>query len=378
MKYLVTLLIKHLHINECSWKGSFNEGDVLPDVWALSLCLHCPLLASIDGLISNWGHQKGSKDPWPLDSVSKTWPSLKTRRAKTNEKNSSTLLIKWNHLAGVSRSSHRACCWTSAWLINWPTVQGCQCCSPEPDNPGHLSPPNSHGSPLPHVRLWGKSFDCIGVTYLPQSKEEEHHQTASEVHLWGFPTVPKAVGPNCFVVSVTDKVTKISLGKKGLCLHCQITVLWEALVPSTWKTMEDTAYWLAQHAFLLSSPTPLWFLGDRFSLCSPSCPVTGLIDQAGLKTQRFPWLCFPGTGVKGVCVSPPLGSVCFLIQPRAYLTTDGTHLQLREALHHQSVIQKSPTDHCDGDSTSKDIPASQEDHVKLTKASHQTHPLCFY
>lgn len=67
---------------------------------------------------------------------------------------------------------------------------------------------------------------CVSNTYLPQSKEEEHPQTASEDHSRGFPTILKAVGPNYFAVSVTNTVTKINLVRKGLCLFTlPVTVL---------------------------------------------------------------------------------------------------------------------------------------------------------
>jgi hypothetical protein len=44
------------------------------------------------------------------------------------------------------------------------------------------------------------------------------------------------------------------------------------------------------------------FFGDRVSLCSPGCPGTHSVDQAGLELRNPPAsLCFPSVGIKGVC-----------------------------------------------------------------------------
>ena len=51
---------------------------------------------------------------------------------------------------------------------------------------------------------------------------------------------------------------------------------------------------------------------DRVSLCSPGCPTTQLIDQAGPKL-RSACLCVPSAGIKGV----PL-----LIVERCYFNTN--------------------------------------------------------
>jgi hypothetical protein len=42
------------------------------------------------------------------------------------------------------------------------------------------------------------------------------------------------------------------------------------------------------------------FFRDRVSLCSPGCPGTCLVDQAGPRTQRSACLCLPSAGIKGV------------------------------------------------------------------------------
>jgi hypothetical protein len=39
----------------------------------------------------------------------------------------------------------------------------------------------------------------------------------------------------------------------------------------------------------------------RVSLCSPDCPGTLSVDQAGLELNIFLWLCFPKAGIKGLC-----------------------------------------------------------------------------
>jgi hypothetical protein len=39
---------------------------------------------------------------------------------------------------------------------------------------------------------------------------------------------------------------------------------------------------------------------DRVSLCSPGCPGTHFVDQAGLWTQKSACLCLPSAGIKGV------------------------------------------------------------------------------
>jgi hypothetical protein len=38
---------------------------------------------------------------------------------------------------------------------------------------------------------------------------------------------------------------------------------------------------------------------DRVSLCSPGCPGTHSVDQAGLKLRNLP-LCLPSAGIKGM------------------------------------------------------------------------------
>jgi hypothetical protein len=40
-----------------------------------------------------------------------------------------------------------------------------------------------------------------------------------------------------------------------------------------------------------------WFL-DKVSLCSPGCPGTCSVDQAGLKLKRSTCLCLPSAGIK--------------------------------------------------------------------------------
>jgi hypothetical protein len=40
---------------------------------------------------------------------------------------------------------------------------------------------------------------------------------------------------------------------------------------------------------------------DRVSLCSPGCPGTHSVDQAGPRTQRFACLCLSSAGIKGMC-----------------------------------------------------------------------------
>jgi hypothetical protein len=42
-----------------------------------------------------------------------------------------------------------------------------------------------------------------------------------------------------------------------------------------------------------------FFFRDRVSLCSPGCPGTHYVDQAGLKLRNR-LLCFPSAGIKGV------------------------------------------------------------------------------
>jgi hypothetical protein len=43
------------------------------------------------------------------------------------------------------------------------------------------------------------------------------------------------------------------------------------------------------------------FLGDRVSLCSPGCPGTHSVDQAGLELRKSACLCLPSAGIKGMC-----------------------------------------------------------------------------
>jgi hypothetical protein len=46
----------------------------------------------------------------------------------------------------------------------------------------------------------------------------------------------------------------------------------------------------------------LVFFEILVSLCSPGCPGTHFIDQAGLKlTQKSACLSLPSAGIKGVC-----------------------------------------------------------------------------
>jgi hypothetical protein len=42
-----------------------------------------------------------------------------------------------------------------------------------------------------------------------------------------------------------------------------------------------------------------WFFQDRVSLCSPGCPGTHFVDQAGLKFRNLP-ACLPSAGIKDV------------------------------------------------------------------------------
>jgi hypothetical protein len=44
----------------------------------------------------------------------------------------------------------------------------------------------------------------------------------------------------------------------------------------------------------------LFVFGDRVSLCSPDCPGTHFVDQAGLELRNPPALCLPNAGIKGV------------------------------------------------------------------------------
>jgi hypothetical protein len=39
---------------------------------------------------------------------------------------------------------------------------------------------------------------------------------------------------------------------------------------------------------------------DRVSLCTPDCPGTHSVDQAGLRTQKSACLCLPSAGIKGM------------------------------------------------------------------------------
>lgn len=43
-----------------------------------------------------------------------------------------------------------------------------------------------------------------------------------------------------------------------------------------------------------------------FPLCSPACPGTLSVYQAGLKTQRSACLCLTGGRIKGMCHHAPL------------------------------------------------------------------------
>jgi hypothetical protein len=45
------------------------------------------------------------------------------------------------------------------------------------------------------------------------------------------------------------------------------------------------------------------FFRDRVSLCSPGCPGTHFVDQAGLKLRNLPASasCLPSAGIEGVC-----------------------------------------------------------------------------
>jgi hypothetical protein len=43
-----------------------------------------------------------------------------------------------------------------------------------------------------------------------------------------------------------------------------------------------------------------FFFQDRVSLCSPGCPGTHSVDQAGLKLKRSTCLCLPSSVIKGV------------------------------------------------------------------------------
>jgi hypothetical protein len=62
------------------------------------------------------------------------------------------------------------------------------------------------------------------------------------------------------------------------------------------KLSGDFVLWLS--LFLLFFCFCFW---DRVSLCSPGCPGTHFVDQAGLEL-KFACLCLPSSGIKGVLV----------------------------------------------------------------------------
>jgi hypothetical protein len=55
----------------------------------------------------------------------------------------------------------------------------------------------------------------------------------------------------------------------------------------------------------LTSYSLQFFFWDRVSLCSPDCPGTHSLDQAGPWTQKCTCLCLPSAGIKGVCQHCP-------------------------------------------------------------------------
>jgi hypothetical protein len=56
------------------------------------------------------------------------------------------------------------------------------------------------------------------------------------------------------------------------------------------------------------------FFQDRVSLCSPGCPGTHSVDQAGLELRNLP-ACLPSAGIKGVCHHSPIrGKVLMVIK----------------------------------------------------------------
>jgi hypothetical protein len=55
----------------------------------------------------------------------------------------------------------------------------------------------------------------------------------------------------------------------------------------------------------------LFVFRDNVSLCSPGCPGTHFVDQAGLELRDPPAsLCLPSSGIKGVCHHTRLRMFC--------------------------------------------------------------------
>jgi hypothetical protein len=81
---------------------------------------------------------------------------------------------------------------------------------------------------------------------------------------------------------------------------------WPACEKQLWLTVSKhgccstcKSYFLQQSCLFF-----VWLVGcffqDRVSLCSPGCPETHFVDQAGLGTQKSAYLCLPSAGIKSV------------------------------------------------------------------------------
>jgi hypothetical protein len=59
-------------------------------------------------------------------------------------------------------------------------------------------------------------------------------------------------------------------------------------------------------------PPHNFFFRDRVSLCSPGCPATHFVDQAGLELRNLPAsVCLPSAGIKAVSHHHPATSTQF-------------------------------------------------------------------
>jgi len=103
-----------------------------------------------------------------------------------------------------------------------------------------------------------------------------------------IPESGSSLGPELYFSSLTLVTSHLNVQKMVLILHVYLP-----------------CYQSVFHFFvcLFGWFGLVWFLGffrARVSLCSPGCPGTHSVDQAGFKLKKFACLCLPSAGIKVV------------------------------------------------------------------------------
>ena len=124
------------------------------------------------------------------------------------------------------------------------------------------------------------------------------------------------VGGRCSIGTVLTKELRVSLRKEGRSIQ-----QWTSSI-----ILEMHFHQHEIHTNKVSMSTLgffvlfcVLFFQDRVSLCSPGCPGTHFVDQAGLE-HRNPPVCLPSAGIKGVHHHCP-ASTSFLITLYKQLNT---------------------------------------------------------